>query len=171
MATIDRRLLPLIESLATVDADWLAFEILEGLRNGRVAQETREELQTTQHLVRSARRASRRSEQPSSPPPSAEPIIGDEQITWAASYVSERMSDLLSMLEATIAQLDAILFTPSLPEGRGEATLGDEVVLVLQTGQNEQLGIHRNDSARAKALFPKLQQALREWVDSTRTQG
>ena len=54
MATIDPRLLPLIETLVAVDADWLALEILDGLRLGIVAEEIPEHLLATQLAVREA---------------------------------------------------------------------------------------------------------------------
>ena len=170
MATIDTRLLPLIEVLATVDADWLAFEILEGLRHGRVAEETHEDLQITQRLVRATTRATRRSEVHASPPPSAEPITGDEQINWAVTYVSNRIVDVLSTLEATFDQLDAILFTELPPEGRPiPAALRDEVALVLRTDREDQLSVRRNDATNARAMVPNLQNALLTWAASVRT--
>jgi len=172
MAIIDTRLTPLIEALATVDADWLAFEILDGLRRGRVAEETHEDLQIAQSLVRSAKRATRHSAERASPPPSAEPITGDEQIHWAATYISERISDVLLTLEVTLDQLDAILSTGLPPEKRPTpASLRDEVTLVLQTDHEEQLSIRRGDAATARAALPELQSALLTWADSTRTRG
>ena len=39
MAILEARLLPLIETLAEAGADWLAFEVVDGIRAGRVAEE------------------------------------------------------------------------------------------------------------------------------------
>jgi hypothetical protein len=82
MATIDGRLLPLIEALGAVDADWLAFEILEGLQRGRVAEETHDDLLLTQQKVREASRtkSTERQRPHRASPATAQPIIGDDQI-------------------------------------------------------------------------------------------
>lgn len=40
MAVLDPRLMPLIEMLTTVAADWLAFELIDGNRRGREVEET-----------------------------------------------------------------------------------------------------------------------------------
>jgi hypothetical protein len=168
MATLDSRLLPLIETLAAADADWLAFEILDGLRRGRVAEETPDDLQSTQIAVRSAERATRRSEERASPPPAAVPIVGDEQIEWAAAYVSDRLSDAVSMLQATLKQLDEIVFTAQGLDGaRAAASAKDGVTLVLQTDDGVR-NVRRDEADHARAALPKLQDALRAWATSTR---
>ena len=42
MAILDPRLLPLLETLAASGADWLAFEIVDGVRRGREPEEPEE---------------------------------------------------------------------------------------------------------------------------------
>src|SRR5579871_4705022 len=108
MATIDPRLVPLIETLIVADADWLALEILDGLRLGIVAEEIPEHLLATQLAVREAKRQERRSEGRAVPPPVAKPILGDDQVDWAAKYVVDRLSDAVSMLRASLDQLNQI---------------------------------------------------------------
>jgi hypothetical protein len=172
MATIDKRLLPLIEALAAEGADWLAFEMLQGLRAGRVVEETPADLQSAQLLVRTAKRARRLSDEPASPPPAAEPITGDGQIDWAVAYVSRRLFDALSMLEGTLDQLDAIVFTPLLLEEQPALRASaDRVTLVLETGPEQHVSVHRENAVTARAIFPELQDALLKWADSVRTQG
>jgi hypothetical protein len=51
MAKIDPRLLPLIEALSASGADWLAFEILDGIRTGRRAEDSEEELRDARRAV------------------------------------------------------------------------------------------------------------------------
>jgi hypothetical protein len=168
MAILDSRLIPLTETLAAADADWLAFELLDGLRQGRVLEETHDELRKTQIAVRSARRPTRSSEEPSSPPPAAEPIVGDDQIEWAAAYVSSRLSDAVSMLQTTLDQLDEIVSgAPTLDQPFEAAPSQEGVTLVLQVG-DEVPRVRRVDAADARAALPKLQEALRAWVASTR---
>jgi len=168
MAVLDTRLLPLIETLTVAGADWLAFEILDGLQLGRALEETQNTLHDTRHAVRSAERPMRRSEERAEPPPTAVPILGNEQIQWAADYVGKRMSEVVSMLQATLIQLDGIVAGASNADVAppASATKG-EITLVLQT-QEEAIDIRRAQAADAMAVVPKLQEALRAWVLSTR---
>ena len=166
MATIDSRLLPLIELLATGDADWLAFEILEGLRRGRVAEETQENLRIAQDLVRSRKPASRRTEMLAHPAPPTEQIVGEKQIDWVVAYMGERIVEIQSMLEATLGQLDEILLTPE--ERPIPVTYSDGVTLVLQTESGEYLSVRRDDAAHARTVLPKLRDGLLTWADSIR---
>ena len=164
MATLDTRLLPLIEALAVADADWLAFEILDGLRLGKVAEETRAELKSTRSAVRSAERPTRRSEERAVLPAPAVPIIGDEQI-------GKRMSEAVLMLQATLDQLEGIISgTPTLDGAHSPSSAGEGVTLVLQT-DGEELSVRRRDVADARATLPRLQEALLAWVASTRNAG
>jgi hypothetical protein len=133
MAMIDPRLLPLIETLIAVDADWLAFEILDGIQLGRVVEETREDLQSTRLAVRTAKHQKRRSEERAEPPPAATPLVGDEQIDWAANYVAARLSDAVSMLGATLDQLNQIVSSAEeSPAATSDQTSKREVDLVLR---------------------------------------
>lgn len=114
MATIDPRLLPLIETLVAVDADWLALEILDGLRLGIVAEEIPEHLLATQLAVREARRQERLSEERAVPPPVAKPIVGvqkqlrnsDPRITLGiyGHVVSNQQRDAVENRSARIAK-------------------------------------------------------------------
>jgi hypothetical protein len=172
MATIDRRLLPLIEALAAVDADWLAFEILEGVQRGRVAEETSDNLLLTQQRVRNARR--KRNSEGQHPhresPDIAQPITGDEQIDWAVSYVNERIQEVISMGEAALEALNSILLTsipPDVPLTLPGAT-GD-ITLVLQDDEEQQRILRSEGFARARAGFSKLESELLTWAKSARS--
>ena len=172
MATIDRRLLPLIEALAAVDADWLAFEILEGVQRGRVAEETHDDLRLTQQKVREASRkkSTERQRPHRASPATAQPITGDDQIDWVVSYVNERIQEVVSMGDAALEELNAILFTSVPPQVR--LTLPpptDGVTLVLQTDDEQQRIVRRDDVARASAGLPRLRSELLTWAESLRT--
>lgn len=171
MAIIDTRLLPLIETLVVADADWLAFEILDGLRQGRVAEETREDLQSTRLAVRSAKRQTRRSEERASPPPTAKPIVGDEQIDWAATYVVDRLSDAVSMLQATLDQLDRIVSAASALDGTPFTSISRKEIGVVLQAEDEGPSVRGTEVADATAAIPKLREALSTWVASTRNGG
>ena len=171
MATIDPRLLPLIETLIAVDTDWLALEILDGLRLGIVAEEIREHLVSTQLAVREAKRQERQSEGRAVPPPVAKPILGDEQIDWAAKYVVDRLSDAVSMLRASLNQLNQI----ARSTGERHAPPSD---LVLEKGfdlalQTEDRGPILTSSGVGDALsaIPMLREALLSWANSMKDGG
>lgn len=169
MAILDARLLPLIEALAVVDADWLAFEILDGLRLGQVAEESRDNLQSTRNAVRSVKRPARRSEEWALLPSSAAvPILGEEQIDWAANYVAKRISDAVLMLQAGLDQLEEIV-SGTQPLDRSPSASAEKVgiTLVLQT-DDQGLSVSRDDAANATAALLRLHEALRAWVASTR---
>lgn len=168
MATIDHRLLPLIDVLAATEADWIAFEMIEELRVGRVPEETAEDLQNVQLLVRSRRSEKRWSEEPATPSPGAEPITGVEQIHWAANYVTKRVSDVVAMLDATFKQLDTILFADVLlePRDRISAPLTNGITLVVQADHEEQASVDRENAAIAQTMLPTLRGALVNWADS-----
>src|ERR1700688_4088418 len=117
MAILDARLVPLIETLTATGADWLAFEIIDGLRLGRVKEETLDTLQNTRETLRAAKRQKRHLEQRAILPPPAMPILGDEQIEWAAEYVTNRMVDVTIMLQAALDQLEAVLAGAHIADG------------------------------------------------------
>lgn len=173
MPIIDERLLPLIETLAATDADWIALEMIEQLRVGRVAEETEEDLRTVQGLVRSKGHAERRLEQATSPPAPAEPITGIEQIDWAVGYIDKRVSDVLEMLDATFNQLDKILFTSAPAEARKQMPdlQTNAITLVLQDDRERHANVHRDQVAIGKTMLPELRDALLKWADSVRTLG
>jgi|ERR1700722_985566 len=171
MAIVDPRLLPLIETLIAADTDWLAFEILDGIQSGRVAEETREDLQSTRLAVRTAKHQKRRSEERSVPPPAATPLVGDEQIDWAVNYVADRLSDAVSMLGATLDQLNQIASSTEEPQATiSDRTSRKDVDLVLRE-EGEGPVLHRTQVDEASAAIPKLREALSNWANSTRIGG
>jgi hypothetical protein len=171
MAILDTRLLPLIEALADSGADWLAFEILEGVRLGRVPEETHAELESTRSAVRLGKRQMRLSEQRAVPPPAPVPILGDEQIQWAAEYLEKRISDAVLMLQETLDQLERIISGAQTLDGAPSGSAAKEgVTLVLQTDY-ERLSVRRRDAAGGKAALSKLGEAIKAWVASVRNGG
>ncbi len=167
MAIIDSRLLSLIETLVDVGADWLAFEILEGVQTGEVAEEPREKLRITQLNVRSRTRpVKERPWDDAGPAPSVRLRVGDAQLLWAAAYVNQRLRDAVFMLDASFDQIERILSIgptheggPTVPATRGGMTF------VLQTDERE-LSVNKNGLGAAGAELGHLQQALNAWLES-----
>jgi hypothetical protein len=97
-------------------------------------------------------------------------MSGDDQLKWVTRYVSERMSDVISTLEATFDQLDAILLgltLSQLPPVGIESRNG--VTLALQIDHDQQIIAHKNDVQNARANLGNLQRALARWADSAQT--
>ena len=171
MATIDPRLLPLIETLIAVDADWLALEILDGLRLGIVAEEMPEHLLSTQRAVREAKSQVRHSEGRAVPPPVGKPIVGDEQIDWAANYLADRVSDALLMLRASFDQMNQIVRSNWEVHARpSDRTFQKGFDLALQT-EGEGPILRAPGVGDAISAIPRLREALLNWAKVTKDGG
>ncbi len=172
MAILEPRLLPLIETLAEAGADWLAFEVVDGVRAGKVAEEPLENLAAIQDAVRSAKLENFRTEKIiSAVPHSVSPavsIVGDDQIRWAVEYVYRRLSDALSMLQASFDQLQSIVSTPS-PRGgvSSNVVVSNEITLIV-LGDEEKFSVRKVETADAIASLENLRKALSSWEASTR---
>lgn len=105
MAVLDPRLLPLLETLADAGADWLAFEIMDGVSRGREPLESEERLREAREKVRAQQLSDRLSADISALP---EPILGDDQIVWAVTYVTVRLDGALADLNEGCAMIEAI---------------------------------------------------------------
>jgi hypothetical protein len=171
MAILDARLLPLIETLAAADLDWLAFEIVDGVRAGRVDEETPEALASIRGAIASAKLKDFQLEKrvPAAPtiPAAAQPIVRDEQIRWATEYVDKRLTDALTMLQTSIDQLEDIVSKPPRGDIRVEAGVDHDVSLVFQ-GEAEKSTSARAQTAEAIAALGALRHALSSWETSTR---
>lgn len=163
MAILDTRLIPLIETLVDAGADWLAFEIIDGIQRGRVDEETLDTLVGARRVVRTDRRPARQSEEALSLPTPSEPIAGDDQIDWAIEYVNKRVSDAIQMLNASLDVLDAIV----QPEITAETPAPLGVTLVAED-ELEGPPIDRASVTMARTGLEELQRALALWAASAR---
>ncbi|WP_394537420.1 hypothetical protein PRJ39_14650 [Lysobacter enzymogenes] len=120
MATIDPRLFPLFETLVSAQADWLVFEIVEGVQAGVVDEEDESD------LAAARRRSEREREERALDVledihSQTTPLLGDAQIKWAARYVGGRLKEALMMLKVSIEHLSDLV---------GPAQDGSRVVVV-----------------------------------------
>lgn len=163
MTVLDPRLLPLLETLAASGADWLAFEIVEGVRRGREPEEPEELLRAARENVRL-----RQPERIVSPmiPKLAEPILGDDQIAWAADYVLTRLDGALADLDAGCAMIETIADDAARrSEKDGSFYAEAEAIMpitVVVLGDNDR-PIERRSIAAAKTSIPALHDALVAW--------
>jgi hypothetical protein len=171
MAVIDPRLLPLIEALAASGADWLAFELFDGLHVGQVPVDSDDDLNRTRLAVREFRNDERLPEEPDSQKPTATPIVGDEQIEWAAKYVADRISDSIRMLESSLDHLESIV-----TKDRDSGATFDGMPLHSRGGialrmEGEEVVVRRTQIDEGIAGLPALEEALLNWAKSVRSGG
>lgn len=158
MAILDRRLIPLIEILTDLGLDWLAFEMVDGIRRGREPEETAQDLMVARKQVRDGEMKSVESKPIESV--EAELLLGDDQLNWAADYLAERLEAIFAEMSASLNNIDGIIGTTDshLPAAS----------LVLRDGE-EDWTVDDAIVKEAQSQLPKLRKALTSWFASTRT--
>lgn len=161
MATLDPRLLELIEALRGTRLDWLAFELIDGIRQGWVSTEPPETLMKARVSARSREKPRARRETTLGAQP-ADPIEGSDQIKWAAEYVAQRLDDTLAMLHRSTENLEMIVNASDSsvdlnPENNQEVA----IEFIEPEGGRRRVG--RNEANAARAALPKLRAALEAW--------
>ncbi len=175
MAILDARVLELIETLVAARLDWLAFELIEGIRLGRPAEESEEALAAARQSIRSDAQPKARGE-PHVFLAEPEPIPAGEQVEWAAAYVEERLETALEQLHTSIDALDFIVESTNEPEdsqdlaqaASAKTEQGTALVLLDVEGDRKS---RREDIAGARDAFPALRAALAEWATRARGQA
>lgn len=159
MATLDPRLLQLFETLVESRADWLVFELIEGIEAGIVVEETADDLASARILARQERESPRPVERIAVSPESR-PLEGDDQVVWAASYVGSRLKEVLAMMDASAERLNMLVDRRGdigIKGRRSSVTLGlrddEEVIAVGPEGR-----------AVAKSAVFALFAGLESWV-------
>jgi hypothetical protein len=164
MAILDRRLIPFIEMLTDLGLDWLAFELVDGIRRGREPEETAEALIVAREQVRAGKVNAVKSE------PAVgietEPLLGDDQLEWTARYVDERLRETLAEMMVSLDNIDGIVGLP--PDKVVADTHPGAAAIVLRDGdEDRKVGRPQVEEARNQLL--KLRGALASWLASTRT--
>ena len=161
MAILDRRLIPFIEMLTELGIDWLAFELIEGIRRGQEPIEREDALALARQWVNTGN-AEKFGRNPADSV-EGEPLLGDIQLEWAAGYVNERLEATLAEMSASLGALDKIV--SSGREGRAKTTEASPVLVLLNAEEDRQIG--RTQVEEAQAQLPKLRQSLENWLAST----
>lgn len=163
MAVLDPRLLPLLETLTAAGANWLVFEIVDGVRRGREPLEPEELLQAAREKVRSRQFSDRLS---ADIPVMADPIHGDDQIVWAANYVAARLDGALAELDEACAMIEAIAESSGDRFRQESSAFSEttrsvpvEIALVGQEGHP----VDRGSIATAREGVVSLSDALVRW--------
>ena len=160
MAILDPRLLPFIEVLAELGMDWLAFELVDGVRRGKEPVEDEAALRRARDRAWRASDAEEDTERFGSPGGTATPILGDDQLEWAARYVDERLRAAVDQIAHSLDALDEIV---AGLDARPSDTPVATTRLVLRGDESaDTVGRAEVDGARAR--LPALREALDAWV-------
>lgn len=108
MATLDPRVLQLIETLVASRADWLVFELVNGIEAGIVVEESVDDLAAARILARQEREATRPTER-AAVSSESRPMEGNEQVVWAAHHVGERLKEALAMMDVSAERLSMLV--------------------------------------------------------------
>src|SRR5829696_3305975 len=106
---LDRRLLPLIETLTRSDLDWLALEVINGALAGRAPNEPSEAIIAARSVAFRQKQDAGLQEFTSATEQPGQPFSWQEQIEWAVKHVLERISQVISMMSASAERLNAIV--------------------------------------------------------------
>jgi predicted NBD/HSP70 family sugar kinase len=168
MAILDPRLVPFIGMLSEVGLDWLAFELVDGVRRGREPEENVEALKRAREHVRAGERKIAALELGGSV--EAEPLVGDDQVEWAARYVEERLGATLDEMAASFNNIDCIVGSIRDEETLDVVHAGDRPSpsLLLIDGK-ERRKVDRGQLEAAQGHLPELRRVLAIWLANALT--
>ena len=165
MAILDRRLIPLIDALPEAGADWLVFELIEGIRRGFEETEGEDALAQVRANVRTGV-SPKKGEEPRIDASVSVPISGDDEIEWAVKHVSARIETTLAEMTASLISLDAIVNGYDVESARGVKT-GFKAAIVLLDDDNIFEANFAN-VVEGRDAAAKLSIALANWADLAR---
>jgi hypothetical protein len=160
MATIDPRLIELVDTLVAAGADWLAFEILDGIRSGRPGEESDNRDRQMHRSLRSWKDDKSSEPETRKEEALAKPIEGDDQIEFAASYVVDRITEAIEMTSMSLDNLNRISAKSS--EQPSEVDSGPQVAITLGLEDSE-FRFTQDQAERLRRLLPELRSSLSEW--------
>lgn len=163
MAILNQRLVPLIETLIELGIDWLAFELIDGIRRGEEPEEDERALALTRERAGTTHSIAMEQSPWADDGPKAYSDNG--QLDWAVRYIHERLAATLNEMMGSIDMLDDIV-----DDGNTERVLpaGASAVLVLLGGEEHPVGRAQVEAAQGR--LPELRKALDAWVVSARSE-
>ncbi|MEB8387791.1 hypothetical protein OO012_11160 [Rhodobacteraceae bacterium KMM 6894] len=159
---IDRRLFPLLETLAASRLDWLMRDVMVSIELGDQQVETENALSSAHERIRLNEEVRSESENQASKERST-PWTGDEQVALAADIVMTRLKETLLMAEFSIESVSRLIGA----ETREVTTPSNEGVAVL--GDDGEVEASMDEQAVRKALegMDQLRLAIEEWKSVT----
>ncbi len=168
MGPIDSRVMPLIETLVAVGADWLALEVMGAIAAGRIPEDSAEILLKSRLTTRHSKAQERNSAERAIVSAPAIPIPPDEQVDWAVSYVNERISQAVAMVGVSLDNLGKILSTTSgAAERPSMSALTNPVTVALRTEEDPQI-VSRAQVSAAELKLASLRDSLESWAKIAR---
>ena len=164
MAILDRRLTPIIEMLTELGMDWLAFELIEGVRRDQEPVENEDALEIARHWGERTREAEIFARNPEDSV-EGEPLLSDAQLEWAARYIYERLEATLAEMSTSLDALDKIVVSGREPQTK--STEASSVLVLLDA--EEDRNVSRTQVEEAQAQLPKLSESLEAWLTSMRS--
>ena len=161
MAILDRRLLPFIEMLAELGMDWLAFELVDGIRRGDEPTETQQVLALARDQIGDP--AVDEFERHTSPDSEVTSFLGDDQLEWAMDYTFERLRATLAEMSYSLEALDELL--DDRKGGHPAASQVEALLVLLEDGGER--AVSRAQVEAAQARLPELRAALHSWRRGT----
>lgn len=163
MAMMDQRLIPFIEMLIELGMDWLAFELIEGVRRGQEPIEKEDALALARQKARtgSAEKFAR------NPGDSVveDPLVGDNQLEWAARSVSERLEATLAEISASLCALDEMVAS----DREGQAKIAEHSAVLVLIDEEQDREVSRTQVEEAQGQLDGLRQSLETWLVSTQS--
>lgn len=166
MAILNQHLVPLIETLTELGIDWLAFELIEGIRRGEEPVEDDRTLALARERAGTGTQHPKETEQHSSADDEPKPILDVVQVEWAARYVFERLSATLAEMTHSLDALDEIF--DGRDEKQSPGSRSSAVLVILDGGEGR--SVDRAEIEAAQARLPELREALVAWVGSARSE-
>lgn len=160
MATIDPRLIELVDTLVAAGADWLAFEIFDEIRSGKPGEESDNRDPEMHGGLRSWKDDKSSAPGPRKGDAVMKPIEGDDQIEFAASYVVDRITEAIEMTRMSLDNLNRISTKSS--ENSSEVDPRPQTAITLGLEDSE-FRFTRDQAEQLRRLLPELRTALSEW--------
>jgi len=160
MATIDPRLIELVDTLVAAGADWLAFEILDGIRSGQPEEESDNRDRGMHRSLRSWKEDKSSEPETRKREAVAKPIEGDDQIEFAASYVLDRITSAIEMTSMSLDNLNRISANSS--ENPSEVDPRPQAAITLGL-EDSNFRFTQDHAEQLRGLLPELRSSLSEW--------
>lgn len=160
MLDLDHRLWPLLASLSDAGADWLAQEIIDGLRSSDCPIADPETLAQAQRIAETG--AGEIEHEVTIEP---QPLRGDHQVPWAAHHIADRLDHTLSLLEASFGLLDDIIDHRNDAQdaiSRGSSVARPPTILVVNEDEGS-IAVQASDLPRARVAVGALRESLEQW--------
>ena len=163
MAIIDPRILSLVETLADRGMDWLVFELMEGIQDGRSPQESEEALAAARDRATENSGQYREALHRDVAPSETAPIVGDDQLRWAVGYIKERLRDTIDALDASFDCLETLGLVNERVTGGAQGG----AIRVTFVEDESPINLTRGGLSIAREGLGALQHALDVWLADT----